>query len=62
MLIFVCLQAEVMSKRPQRKVAAKSVQVIEMSDSDDNADLKENCELRQSGSQSRYVDRSASEL
>lgn len=51
-----------MSTRPRRQAAAKSVQVIELSDSDDAAACKENDDYQQSGTRSRHIDRAASGL
>lgn len=51
-----------MSTRPRRQAAAKSAQVIELSDSDDTASYKENDEYQQSGTRSRNIDRAASGL
>lgn len=51
-----------MSTRPRRQAAAKSLKVIELSDSDDEAASKENDENQQSGTRSRCIDRAASGL
>lgn len=51
-----------MSTRPRRQAAAKSVQIIELSDSDDTAASKENDDYQQSGPRSRCIDNAASKL